>query len=79
MWRIAELTSADREVFEKCSARRVSVLICRWEGIQQLSRTLGKSSGQQGPRSVRSDGTLAPDELSLLEKTFRSAFDRYVL
>ena len=61
------------------SASRVSLDHFDPEGVQQLSRALSKSSGQQGPRSVRSDGTLAPDEPFSLEKILRSAFDRYVL
>ena len=59
------------------SVSRVSLDHFDPEGVRRLSRTLSHSSGQPGLRSFRSDGTLAPDEPFSLEKTLRTAFDKY--
>ena len=61
------------------SAPRVSIDHFDPEGVLRLSRTLSQSSGGPGLRSVRSDGTLAPDEPFSLEKTLRATFDKYAI
>lgn len=48
------------------------------DGVQQLSRTLSKSSIQARQKSVLSDNTLAPEQAFSLERTLRAALDKSV-
>ena len=60
------------------SASRVNLDHFDPQGVRELSRTLSRSSKQARPVTARSDDTLTPEQPFSLEKTLRSALDKYV-